>query len=124
MNTLPDNIKSMIYQYDNTYRDKFNTVMDELTNRIVVFKISRNKTIADNLKLKHFKNIWYCDDYLKCQFNFPLYETPNDFDEDEPNTITTMNCKYCAFINDIQMGSPFWYKIENALRKQNINCVD
>ena len=33
MNTLPDNIKAQIYEYDNTYRDQFDNAMDELEDK-------------------------------------------------------------------------------------------
>ena len=35
MNTLPDHVKQIIYEYGNTYRDKFDNVMVEMnSNRI------------------------------------------------------------------------------------------
>ena len=30
MNTLPDNVKALIYEYDNTYKDEFNNVLEQL----------------------------------------------------------------------------------------------
>lgn len=93
-----------------------------MDSNIIQFKLDRNKQIAQALNIKHVDNFIYADDDLMRYFSFPLYECPNDMDEDEPNTLTTLNGKYCVFINDIQMGLPYWNKIEKFLISRNINC--
>lgn len=45
-------------------------------------------------------------------------------DVNEPNTIQTLNGKYCVFLVDVQMGLPYWYKIQDYLETCGINCRD
>ena len=64
---------------------------------IIQFKLNINKHIAQPLNIKHIDNFIYTDDDLMCYFSFPLYECPNDMDEDNPNTLTTLNGKYYQY---------------------------
>ncbi len=36
MNSLPDHVKQLIYEYDNTYHEIYDKVMDELENNTII----------------------------------------------------------------------------------------
>ena len=52
MNTLPDQVKQIIYEYDNTYHEIYDEVMDELINKTIINAMRRHKTyIADHIRV-------------------------------------------------------------------------
>ena len=73
MNTLPDQVKQIIYEYDNTYHEIYDEVMDELINKTIINAMRRHKTyIAEfirvnglhrpahlkHLQIRKFTNSW------------------------------------------------------------------
>ena len=68
MENLPDEAKRLIYEYDNTYREKFNVVMTELTNKMRHRYIKQKPTYNDKSIYK--KEIypvasWICEISLR-----------------------------------------------------------
>ena len=61
MNTLPDNIKSLIFEYDNTYRDTFDNVIVEMNSNRRGLATYALEPLVDDLcvrrKCYSFKNI-------------------------------------------------------------------
>ena len=52
MNTLPDQVEQIIYEYDNTYHEIYDEVMDELINKTIINAMRRHKTyIADHIRV-------------------------------------------------------------------------
>lgn len=101
-----------------------NTTDNTFKEVIVGIKRYRNQQLSEQLNLNHYKDVTYTDEKLKCCFAFPIYECPPSMDVYEPNTIQTLNGKYCVFLVDVQMGLPYWYKIQDYLETCGINCRD
>ena len=58
INTLPDPVKQLIYEYDNTYHDNYNVVMDELINKTIIKDRIGHKTyIADHIRINGIHQI-------------------------------------------------------------------
>ena len=58
MNTLPDHVKALIYEYDNTYHDIYDGVMDQLINTTIIKKRVCHKTyIADYIRINGMNQI-------------------------------------------------------------------
>ena len=125
MENLPDVIRYKIYAYEHQlkYCDVMNELLNGVDHLIIQFKLKRNKKHAKLLNLKHCCDIFYTDNEQRCSFSFPLYICPDEMDLNDNQTITTMNGRYCAFLYDIHMGLPFWYRID-FLRSLGINCLD
>ena len=52
MNTLPDHVKQIIYEYDNTYHDIYDEVMNELINKTIIkARIGYKTYIADHIRV-------------------------------------------------------------------------
>ena len=52
MNSLPDHVKQIIYEYDNTYHEIYDEVMYELINKTLIKKRVCHKTyIADHIRI-------------------------------------------------------------------------
>ena len=67
MNTLPDNIKSLMYEYDNTYRDTFDNVMVEMNSNREGVATYALKPLGDDLC---FREKWYRFKNIKQHRNF------------------------------------------------------
>ena len=68
MEKLPDEAKRLIYEYDNTYREKFKDVMTELTNRMKRFYIQQKPTYSEkSIYKKEIYPIapWVCEIRLR-----------------------------------------------------------
>ena len=58
MNTLPDQVKQIIYEYDNTYHEIYDGVMDELINKTIIKARVYHKTyIADHIQINGIPRI-------------------------------------------------------------------
>jgi hypothetical protein len=58
MNSLPDHVKQLIYEYDNTYHDIYNGVMDELINKTIIkARIGHKTYIADHIRINGITRI-------------------------------------------------------------------
>ena len=61
MNTLPDHVKQIIYEYGNTYRDKFDNVMVEMNSNRIGLATYALQPLGDDLcvrrKCYSFANI-------------------------------------------------------------------
>ena len=56
MNTLPDQVKHIIYEYDNTYHEIYDGVMDELINKTSIkARIGHKTYIADHIRINGIK---------------------------------------------------------------------
>ena len=71
MDTLPDHVKQLIYEYDNTYHDIYDGVMDELINKTFIDRRVYHKTfIADHIKINGIHRI--VQNYLKGLDSHPM----------------------------------------------------
>jgi hypothetical protein len=60
MNTLPDHVKQIIYEYDNTYHDIYDGVMDELVNKTIIKDTVGHKTyIAVHIRINGVQRIMH-----------------------------------------------------------------
>jgi hypothetical protein len=58
MNSLPDQVKQIIYEYDNTYHEIYDGVMDQLINKTIIKKRVCHKTyIADHIRVNGIHRI-------------------------------------------------------------------
>ena len=58
MNTLPDQVKQIIYEYDNTYHAIYDGVMDELVNKTFInARVYHNGYVADLIKINGIRLI-------------------------------------------------------------------
>ena len=58
MNTLPDHVKALIYEYDNTYHDIYDGVMDQLINTTIIkARIGHKTYIADHIQINGIHRI-------------------------------------------------------------------
>ena len=56
MNSLPDQVKQIIYEYDNTYHEIYDGVMDELRNKtIMTGKALAKEFTADYIRINEIK---------------------------------------------------------------------
>ena len=56
MNTLPDQVKQIIHEYDNTYHEIYDGVMDELRNKtILTGKALAKEFTADYIRINEIK---------------------------------------------------------------------
>ncbi len=52
MNSLPDHVKQLIYEYDNTYHEIYDKVMDEFENKTIIkARIGYKTYIADHIRI-------------------------------------------------------------------------
>ena len=85
MNTLPDSIKSLIYEYDNTYRPIFNNVMVEMNSNRKGLATYALKPLGDDLcvreKCYSFKNIRQHNRYnnYHTSLTYSYDTTPNQY---------------------------------------------
>ena len=58
MNSLPDHVKQLIYEYDNTYHDIYDEVMNELINTAILdTRIGHKTYIADHIRINGIHRI-------------------------------------------------------------------
>ena len=58
MYTLPDHVKQIIYEYDNTYHEIYDGVMDELVNKTIINTRRVYKTyVADHIRINGIHRI-------------------------------------------------------------------
>ena len=57
MNTLPDHVKQIIYEYDNTYHDIYDGVMDELVNKTFIHATVYHNRYVEVIKINGIRLI-------------------------------------------------------------------
>ena len=58
MNSLPDQVKQIIYEYDNTYHEIYDEVINELLNKTIMHTMRRHKPwIADHIQINGIHRI-------------------------------------------------------------------
>ena len=58
MNTLPDHVKQLIYEYDNTYHEIHDEVVNDLINKTIIKNRVYHRTfIADHIQINGIHRI-------------------------------------------------------------------
>ena len=95
MDTLPDHVKKLIYEYDNTYHDIFDGVMVE----IVKFKRNRMRAKPLLCALCYRNKVALCH---VCEYCFEGFEIKMEWLNDPTNWASMSDCE-----NDLDYDSDF-----------------